>query len=125
MKEPLWYKERAASDIWDESRNIARIQLPSGEKISPYELRRRAHGQPCECCGVKMVQGQFFIEDEDKLPSNYVTLDHKLPKYLHPKLMFDYSNLQLLCHRCNQAKSSSYTYDLREKRQRRDKELLL
>jgi hypothetical protein len=43
---------------------------------------------------------------------NYVTLDHKTNKARCPEKMFDYSNLQIMCWRCNHNKGDDNTFEL-------------
>jgi hypothetical protein len=124
--------------IWHASQNYAVIEHPTLGKISPHQYRAQYHQKPCPFCGQKMVQGQLahstnskqeaiargyeYLDKKGKKIINqagktyfhphYVTLDHKVNKARCPELMFDYSNLQVMCWKCNNLKGDNNAYEL-------------
>lgn len=121
------YNAQTINYIWRSSKKYLVIDHPTLGKISPNKLRATFAWKPCPFCGKTMVQGkkeyttfskkeaisrgyQYInnngekwinhIESEYYHP-NYVTLDHKVNKARCPDLMFEATNLEGVCFKCN------------------------
>lgn len=67
------------------------------------ELRFKAfviHGRKCLCCGAAP-------------PAVVLHVDHVKPRFTHPELELELSNLQVLCADCNLGKSAKFDTDFR------------
>jgi hypothetical protein len=131
------YKASEIAEVWNASQNLAVIEHPNG-LISPNAYRAMYSSKPCPYCGQKMAHGKDFHSTPSKQKAvkhgyeytdkwgkkvinqaggvyfhpNYVTLDHKTNKARCPEKMFDYSNLQIMCWRCNHNKGDDNTFEL-------------
>ena len=132
------YKASDITEVWNASQNLAVINHPQHSWISPNNYRSMYNGKPCPYCGRKMAHGKEFHSTPSKQEAvkrgyeyvdkwgkkvinqagtvyfhpNYVTLDHKTNKARCPEKMFDYSNLQIMCWRCNNNKGDDNTFEL-------------
>ena len=124
------YKAKDIKTLWRLSKNKPVISHPELGMISPNKLRSTFAWKPCPYCGATMVQGKGeyttyskkeaidrgyryinkdgkewinFIEGEYFHP-HYVTLDHKVNKARCPDLLFEVTNLEGVCFKCNQEK---------------------
>lgn len=62
------------------------------------ELRYKAfklHGAACQCCGATALSS-----------GRPMHCDHVLPRYTHPELEWEITNLQILCEACNLGKGA-------------------
>ena len=133
------YQTSEIAEIWNSSQNQAVIEHPEHGCISPNKYREMYKGKPCPYCGQKMVHDQKFYSTSSQKKAiqlgyeyidkwgkktinqvggrffhpNYVTLDHKLNKARFPEKMFDYSNLEIICWRCNHDKGDDNTCNLK------------
>lgn len=124
--------------LWQTSQSQVVIDHPRFGKISPNYFRKRYHHKPCPFCGQKMVHGKSAHSTENRQEAiargyqysdkngnkiinragttffhpHYVSLDHKLNKARCPDRMFDYSNLQIMCWKCNNLKGDNNAYEL-------------
>lgn len=127
------YKASEIAEVWNASQNLAVINHPKHGLISPNDYRAM-----CPYCGQKMVhrkelhstssrqeavkRGYEYVDKWGKKVINqasgvyfhpkYVTLNHKINKARCPEKMFDYSNLQIMCWRCNNNKGDDNTFEL-------------
>lgn len=132
------YQTQDINDIWNSSQNCSVIKHPEWGLISSNALRAKYHLKPCPYCGKKMVHGKNLYSTQSKQDAikrnyeyinrmgqkiinqagsnffypNYVTIDHKLNKARFPEKMFDYSNLQVICWKCNSDKGDDNAYDI-------------
>ncbi len=132
------YKASDITTVWNESQSLPVIAHPQHGLISPNKYRSMYNGKPCPYCGLKMAHGKAihstpsrqeaikrgyeYIDKTGKkvinttgsiyFHPNYVTLDHKINKARCPERMFDYSNLQIMCWRCNNNKGDDNTFEL-------------
>ncbi|MBD2576295.1 HNH endonuclease [Oscillatoria sp. FACHB-1406] len=132
------YRASDINRVWQASQNVQAIEHPERGFISPNEYRALYKGKPCPYCGQKMVHSQQLYsttskqeaidrgyEYTDKLAGkvinqagntffhpHYVTLDHKINKARCPEKMFEFSNLEVICWRCNQNKGDNNTFEL-------------
>lgn len=132
------YKASEIAEVWNASQNLAIINHPKHGLISPNDYRAMCNAKPCPYCGQKMVhrkelhstllrqeavkRGYEYVDKWGKKVINqasgvyfhpkYVTLDHKINKARCPEKMFDYSNLQIMCWRCNNNKGDDNTFEL-------------
>ena len=139
------YKGADINVVWWESRNLWVIDHPKFGPMSPNAYRAKSRGKPCPFCGQKMMHGPAFYttRKQDEIAqgyqytdengnqiinkirhhhagytyfhSHYVTLDHKLNKARCPERMFDADNLDVICWKCNNAKSDNNAYELRHR----------
>jgi hypothetical protein len=133
------YKASEIAIVWNESQSLSVIDHPQYGSISPNKYRAMYGGKPCPYCGLKMAHGKEihttssrqeaikrgyeYVDKRGKkvvntangiyFHPNYVTLDHKINKARCPEKMFDYSNLQIMCWRCNKDKGDDNTFELR------------
>jgi 5-methylcytosine-specific restriction endonuclease McrA len=132
------YEANEIAIVWNESQNLPVIDHPQYGSISPNKYRAMHGGKPCPYCGLKMAHGKEIHSTSSKQEAikrgyeyvdkrgkkvinsansiyfhpNYVTLDHKINKARCPEKMFDYSNLQTMCWRCNKDKGDDNTFEL-------------
>lgn len=132
------YKGEDINLLWQVSQNEKMIDHPQFGKISPNQYRAKHHQKPCPFCGQKMVHGKSAHSTKNReeaiargyeyLSKNgkkfinragdtffhphYVSLDHKVNKARCPERMFDYSNLQVMCWKCNNLKGDDNAYEL-------------
>ena len=132
------YKASEIADVWNASQNLAIIEHPKHGLISPNAYRAMYGSKPCPYCGQKMAHGKDihstlskqaalhlgyeYVDKQGKkvinraggiyFHPNYVTLDHKTNKARCPEKMFDYTNLQIMCWRCNHNKGDDNTFEL-------------
>lgn len=132
------YKASEIAEVWNASQKLAVIDHPKHGLISPNGYRAMYNAKPCPYCGQKMVHGKVlhstssnqeaikrsydYVDKSGKkvinqvngvyFHPNYVTLDHKTNKARCPEKMFDYSNLQIMCWRCNNNKGDDNTFEL-------------
>ncbi|NET91130.1 MAG: HNH endonuclease [Kamptonema sp. SIO1D9] len=137
------YRSSDLSEIWKSGQNEKLIKHPKIGWISPNEYRQKFNNKPCPFCGKKMVHGKLLHSTQSKKEAiargyqykkrngdnyinrtenfyfhpNYVTLDHKINKARCPELLFEFSNLNIICWKCNQEKGDNnnfeaeYTFD--------------
>ena len=137
------YRASDISDVWQSAQNERLIKHHRFGFISPNEYRQKYNNKPCPFCGKKMVHGKLLHSTQSKKEAvakgyeykdrngynqinraggfyfhpNYVTLDHKVNKARCPELLFESSNLQIMCWRCNKEKGDNnnfeaeYTFD--------------
>lgn len=132
------YSSSDISFLWQMSQHHKVIEHPRFGKISPNDFRKRYHQKPCPFCGQKMVHGKSVHSTKNKQEAiargyqyldkngntvinhagntffhpNYVSIDHKINKARCPDRMFDYSNLQIMCWKCNNLKGDNNAYEL-------------
>jgi 5-methylcytosine-specific restriction endonuclease McrA len=132
------YKADEIAMVWNEGQNLPLINHPQYGSISPNKYRAMYGGKPCPYCGRKMAHGKEihstssrkeavergyeYVDKTGKkrinyasniyFHQNYVTLDHKINKARCPEKMFDYSNLQIMCWRCNTDKGDNNSFEL-------------
>jgi 5-methylcytosine-specific restriction endonuclease McrA len=131
------YRGDDINDLWSASQNAPLIDHPTLGKVSPYTYRSMFHGKPCPFCGKKMVHGlshrttnkqtaidsgYSYVDSSEKTIINqagntyfhphYVTLDHKLNKARFPEQMFEISNLQIICWKCNRSKGDNNAFEI-------------
>ncbi len=132
------YQASEIAMVWHESQSLPVIDRPQYGSISLNKYRAMYGGKPCPYCGLKMAQGKEIhstssrqeaikrgYEHVDKrgkkvinaanniyFHPNYVTLDHKINKARCSEKMFDYSNLKIMCWRCNEDKGDDNTFEL-------------
>lgn len=128
-------------EIWASAQQTECLQHPELGKISPNQFRAMMRGKPCACCGTTMVFGDCFkVKDKEEakkrgymiggrdddgpiyMNPRYTTLDHILPKSHYPHLVLEFRNLQVICLRCNSNKKTSYTYDIKFRLDKLDRE---
>lgn len=66
------------------------------------EIRKKAidvYGGKCMCCGC--------------VPKKGVNVDHIKPRIYYPELSLEFSNLQILCAKCNKKKGNKHMTDYR------------
>lgn len=132
------YSGADINELWQAAQKYPVINHPILGKISPNHYRVQHHQRPCPFCGQKMVHGKSIHSTKSKQDAiargyqyldqngneiinragdtyfhpHYVTLDHKLNKARCPERMFDYSNLQIMCWKCNNLKGDNNAYEL-------------
>ncbi|MBD2256362.1 HNH endonuclease [Pseudanabaena sp. FACHB-2040] len=132
------YSSADINELWQAAQNCPVIDHPNFGKISPNQYRAKYHQKPCPFCGQKMVHGKSahstndkqeaiargyqYLDGNDKKTINkagktyfhphYVTLDHKLNKARCPERMFDCSNLQIMCWKCNNLKGDNNAFEI-------------
>ncbi len=132
------YRGQDINLLWKDSQDQKIIAHPKLGRISPNQYRAKYHQKPCPFCGQKMVHGKSEHSTQNReeaiargyeyLNANgttrinragdtffhphYVTLDHKINKARCPELMFEYSNLQIMCWKCNFLKGDDNAYEL-------------
>ena len=134
------YRGSDINEIWQFYQNKRVIEHPKLGLITPNEYRQNYHGKPCPFCGKKMVHGKVHYSTQSKQEAisrgyqyknvngknyinhagqfpclyfhpHYVTLDHKVNKARCPELLFEVSNLQIMCWKCNQEKSDNNNFE--------------
>lgn len=131
------YRASDIDEIWQAGQNERLINHPKFGRISPNEYRQKFNNKPCPFCGKKMVHGKFLHSTNSKQDAiemryqyknangldyinragnlyfhpNYVTLDHKVNKARCPELLFEFSNLQAMCWKCNQEKGDNNNFE--------------
>lgn len=134
------YRSSDINELWQSYQNERVIEHPNLGLISPNEYRQNFYGKPCPFCGKKMVHGKVRYSTQSKQEAvsrgyqykdangkdyinqvgcfsrlyfhpHYVTLDHKLNKARCPELLFEASNLQIMCWKCNQKKSDNNNFE--------------
>ena len=132
------HDSKKIAEVWNNAQNKPLIKHPQKGWISPNKFRSSYKNKPCPYCGKKMVQGQdehcvlgreaalargydyknkkgnltFNQIGNTYFHQNYVTLDHKMNKARFPELMFDFSNLEVICWRCNNEKKDNNAFEL-------------
>ena len=135
------YYSKEISDIWNRHRNKPLINHSQYGWISPNDYRSLYKNKPCPYCGKKMVQGNEYKTNSQEIARNrgyeyenskgeltinkihgeniyfhpnYITLDHKMNKARFPELMFDSSNLEVICWRCNNEKKDNNAFEIEQ-----------
>lgn len=65
-------------------------------------LALKTYGPKCQCCGATPQTGAIM------------QVDHIQPRWTHPELQFELSNMQILCDACNSGKGAWDSSDWRE-----------
>ena len=100
---------------WD-ARN-AYILKPDGDMTSGDEMLNKGHRQLCPRCGVTMLRERNLPQElRDQTPNGvFCTVDHIMPKSKYPELTYEYSNLEVICRKCNISRSNDTFYEMRER----------
>lgn len=131
------YRSSDINDLWKYGANQKLINHPKYGLISPNEYRQKFNQKPCPFCGKKMVHGKFSHSTQSHQEAlkrgyqyqdangvdcinkagnyyfhpNYVTLDHRVNKARCPELLFESSNLQIICWKCNREKGDNNNFE--------------
>lgn len=137
----LLYRREDIEAKWQTHQNDPILEHPTLGKISPNQLRATYKDKPCPYCGRKMRHGEAhktysrkearlrdyaYLNQHNKQKINnvsgevffhphYVTLDHKLNKARFPELMFDVSNLEAVCWKCNHEKGDDNLHEISQR----------
>lgn len=135
------YDSKKIINIWNSYQDKAIINHPHYGWISPNYYRSVYKNKPCPYCGKKMVQGNEYRTNSKEIAinrgyeyknskgqltinkiygrniyfhPNYITLDHKMNKARFPQLMFNFSNLEVICWRCNNEKQDNNAFEIEQ-----------
>lgn len=100
---------------WD-ARN-AYILKPDGDMTSGDEMLSKGHRQPCPKCGVEMLRYKNLTQElRAKTPNEVLcSVNHIMPKSKYPELTYEYSNLEVICRKCNISRSNDTFYEMRQR----------
>lgn len=94
------------SEVWSKKKNCMHeghrgpILKPNGQWVRATDILKEHYDKPCPKCDRIMYKG-------------FASIDHIKPKSKYPELIFEYSNLEVICLTCNNEKRDDTFYELK------------